>query len=230
MCLRKDSIKNRFKKEILGYHMINKESITGTTWEEINRNIVKEDCFVSDAAHGNHRSGKDNKFNSWNISNKANTISKNGAVNISGYRLTTVCSPTNIGNEKTIIEEIEQRDKSFEFYSLLLRKDKANDVVNYGWYVVPKEFHVFDVSKYPMKPKTGKKDKTRIAGWQSKYFDITFSMSSQLWFKFHIDDIKQYLLSDVDVDMTTTASFTFGDIYDIIHDNQVVNRSLHTST
>jgi len=222
VCLRKDTIQNRFKKEILGYHMINVENVTGTMWEEINRNVVKGDCIVTDGAHGNHKSGKDNKFNSWNISNKANAIEKNGTVKISGYRLTTVCSSEKIGDEKSIKEEIEKRDSSFEFYSLLLRKNKENNILNYGWYIVPKEFHVFDVSKYPMNPKTGKKN-DGVVGWESKYFDIRFSMSSQLWFNFNINEIEKYLIADVDVDMTTAGSLTFGEIYDIYLNNQPDN-------
>lgn len=219
VCFRKEIIKDRFKKEIKGYHMMNEQYITGTVWEEINKNIVKKHCTTSNRAYGNHISGKDNQFNDWNISNKSNNIEKNNMTALSSYRLTKVCASH---DENLIKKEIEKRDSSFEYYSILLKKEKDKNIINYRWYIVPKEFHIFNVSKYPMEPKISntKNSNGNIVGWKSKYWEILFSMSSQLWFRFNVDEIERFLITEVDVDMSTSASFTYNDIYEIVRKNQ----------
>ena len=60
-----------FESVISGYHLINKTPIKETVWEEINCDIVQNICSISDEANGNHLSGKDNRFDSFNISNKS---------------------------------------------------------------------------------------------------------------------------------------------------------------
>ena len=44
------------------------------------------------------------------------------------------------------------------------------------------------------------KNKGNIVGWESKYCDITFSMSSQLWYKFDINEIKKYKVCQTTID------------------------------
>ncbi len=96
---------HQFNIFIKGYHMINKTPIKDIVWEEIN-------CYITYKASGNHVSGKDIGFDNINISAKKN----NNIINISSYRLTSVCNSRTPGNEKDIIYEIEKRDKSFDYY------------------------------------------------------------------------------------------------------------------
>lgn len=200
------SAKKKFKKlqlifndVLVGYHMINRTPIKETVWEEINCDIVSSLCCVTDEANGNHKSGKDNRFDNLNISNKS---SKTDGVNvsISSYRLSSVCSDKVQGNEKDIIDEIEKRDKSFDYYSFLIRNEKENSIIEYIWYVIPKNYYLFKIDK--LTPKIGKigKKKGEIVGWQSKYCDITFSMSSQLWYKFNINDIEKFKVCYTEID------------------------------
>ncbi len=190
---------SQFRAVITGYHIINKTPIKETVWEEINCDIVSGVCSITDEANGNHLSGKDNRFDNLNISNKS--TKKNGnKISISSYRLTSVCNDKLPGNEKDIIHEIEKRDKSFDYYSILIRDEKENSLINYEWYMIPKDYYLFKIDT--LTPKVGKigKKKGEIVGWESKYCDITFSMSSQLWYKFDIRDIEKYKVCSTEID------------------------------
>lgn len=68
------------------------------------------------------------------------------------------------------------------------------------WYIIPKDYYVFKTDS--LIPKIGKKGKKTnlIVGWESKYSDITFSMSSQLWYKFNIKDIEKYKVCSTEID------------------------------
>jgi len=188
-----------FESVISGYHLINKTPIKETVWEEINCDIVQNICSISDEANGNHLSGKDNRFDSFNISNKSTKRNGNN-VSISSYRLTTVCSDKIHGNETDIITEIEKRDESFDYYSILIRDEKENSIIDYEWYMIPKDYYLFKI--HSLTPKMGKtgKNKGNIVGWESKYCDITFSMSSQLWYKFNMNEIKKYKVCQTTID------------------------------
>jgi len=144
---------------------------------------------------------------------------------MSSYRLTTVCSDTNPGIKKEILSEIEKRDESFDYYSILFKDEtiENNRTVIYRWCIIPKDYHIFNVRKYPMVQTVGKRGKKKgnIIGWQSKYFNITFSMSSQLWFHFNFKDIKRYVIAEVEIDRRTTPELSYGDIYRIFHENTV---------
>lgn len=202
----------QFNKVIRGYHMINKTPIKESVWEEINCDIVSDVCNITDEANGNHMSGKDNRFDHINISNKsAKTDGSN--ISISSYRLTSVCSDKLNGFEQDIIDEIEKRDKSFDYYSILTRNEKQNSVIEYKWYVIPKDYYLFKIDK--LTPKLGKigKKKNEIVGWKSKYCDITFSMSSQLWYKFNISDIEKYEVCCTEIDNSKTK-LNYSTIYD----------------
>lgn len=117
--LKSNEIQKKFEYEVKGFHMIHKQPIKESIWERINENVIRAHCNVTDIACGNHKSGKDMKINNWNISNKSCKIEKNNRINISSYRLSTVCNNKNIGCKKDIIEEIERRDSTFDYYSLL---------------------------------------------------------------------------------------------------------------
>ena len=213
-----EKTKKKFMQEINGYHLINETPIKESVWEEINRNIVNNNCKVSDNANGNHQSGKDTKFDNWNISNKTGKIINN-KINISSYRLTTVCSDKNPGNQQEIINEINKRDKTFDYYSILLREELPKRVIYY-WCIIPKYYYIFNINKYIIEHKIGKKGKKKelIVGWKSIYFDITFSQSSQLWFHFSMKDIKQFIIDKTVIDMAKpTLSYT--DIYNLYISN-----------
>ena len=208
-----EKIKQEFRNEIKGYHLINSSPIKESVWEEINRNIVRNECIITEEANGNHLSGKDNKFDCWTISNKTCKIEKNKNINISSYRLTTVCNDKSPGNKDNIIKEIEKRDNNFEYYSILLRKENKDSIIYY-WCIVPKDYYIFNIKNYNLEAKIGKKGikKDNIVGWKSKYCDITFSMSSQLWYHFKLNDIKKYIIDTIQIDIMC-PKITYSQIY-----------------
>lgn len=208
------SIETNFENTFKGYHLINTEPVKESRWEEINRSFVKEICCISDMANGSHTSGKDNKFNKWNISNKSGKIDKKGAVSISSYRLTSVCNEKNNGNPEDIIKEIEKRDLSYNYYSLLLRIEEEYKII-YKWFIVPKDYYIFNVNKFKLNQKKGKRtsNKGNIIGWKSKYCDITFTMSSQLWFNFKLRDIQHYMITEVEVQINNDNQISYAKLY-----------------
>jgi hypothetical protein len=188
----------QFTAVVSGYHLINKTPIKESVWEEINCDIVGGVCNIKDEANGNHLSGKDIRFDNVDISNK--TAKKVGnMINISSYRLTSVCCDKTPGNAEDIIAEIEKRDGTFQYYSLLVRDEKKDSMISYEWYLIPKDHYLFKIDA--ITPKVGKigKKKSEIVGWESKYCDITFSMSSQLWYKIDIREIEQYKLCSTEI-------------------------------
>lgn len=188
----------QFTAVVKGYHLINKTPIKESVWEEINCDIVGGVCNIKDEANGNHLSGKDICFDNVDISNK--TAKKVGnMINISSYRLTSVCCGKSPGNAEDIIAEIEKRDATFQYYSLLVRDERKHSMISYEWYLIPKDHYLFNIDA--ITPKVGKigKKKSEIVGWESKYCDITFSMSSQLWYKIDIREIEQYKLCSTEL-------------------------------
>lgn len=69
-----------------------------------------------------------------------------------------------------------------------------------------------------VKKKSEKKIQT---GWKSKYMNITFSMSSQLWFHFNIDYIRQFLITCVLVDKAILPKITYTDVYDTYYKSSI---------
>ena len=205
------SLQPQFTSVIKGYHMINTTPIKESVWEEINCDIVRDRCIIADQANGNHTSGKDNRFDNINISNKS-TKQNGDTINISSYRLSSVCSDKNNGSSQDILNEIEKRDKSFDYYSILIRDEKENSNIIYKWYIIPKDCHLFKIDS--LTPKLGKigKKKDKVVGWKSKYCSITFSMSSQLWFHFNIEDIQKYKICQTEVDNSKTK-LNYSQIY-----------------
>jgi hypothetical protein len=213
--LRQKEVKKRFKQEILGYHMINSNPVKESVWEDINANIVSDHCVITEQALGNHLSGIDMKFNNWRISNKTAKISGN-RIRLSSYRLTSVCNNRNIGCKDDIVDEIERRDGTFDYYSLLLRSE-SNNILTYNWYVVPNDILIFDAGAHGWEYKLKKDDGTTVTGWKSKYMDITFSMSSQLWYRFDESDIEDYKILDVEVDLYNETQLRYSDIYKLLN-------------
>lgn len=202
-----------FKKVIHGYHMINKPVIKESVWENINCQIVKNHFKISDQANGGHFSGKDNRFDDINISNKTVKTGKNGEIHLSSYRLSSVCNNKNTGIVENIIKEIESRDNSFDFYSLLVRHEKTESNIEYSWYVIPKDCDIFKVQELSLKFGKSHLNKDQIIGYSSKYCDINFSMSSQLWFKFNIKHIEKYKICSTEVD-NSKEKINYSEIYD----------------
>jgi hypothetical protein len=203
-------IKKNFENEINGYHIINNQPIKEAVWEIINENIIKNYYNVSETSCGNHKSGKDMKIGIHNISNKSCKIDKN-KVHISSYRLTKVCNNNNFGDINEIIKEIENRDNSFNFYSLLCREEYESGI-KYYWCIIPKTYYIFNVCLQNFKNKYGSgKNKDKVTGWKGEYFDITFSMSSQLWFHFDFTKIKKFVIHETYINYKNTL--TYSDIY-----------------
>jgi hypothetical protein len=212
-CLKNIDVIQSFKDEVNGYHMINETHIKESVWEDINANFAALYCKVSDKANGNHSSGKDIKFGKHSISNKTGKFTKT-SVNVSSYRLTRVCNNKNHGKQEDFIAEIEKRDSSFDYYSLLMRKDLGAERLEYYWYIIPQDCNVFSPNLNEWEKKKGQRSKNKgaVVGWKSKYMDITFSMSSQLWYRFDVSDISRYEIARTTVDLSS-KKLTYADIF-----------------
>lgn len=61
-----------------------------------------------------------------------------------------------------------------------------------------------------------KKNKNKkIIGWKSKYFEINFSMSCQLWFHFDFFEVENYIISEVLIH-NNNKKLTYSDIFNLI--------------
>lgn len=193
------TLNQKFYEVLNGYHMINKQPIKESVWEQINCDIVRDSFNINHQANGSHSSGKDNSFDNIHFSNKTTKIDGNNT-NISSYRLTNVCNDSDYGNYPDIRKEVEKRDNTFDYYSILIRKEKEKEIIEYMWYIIPKDYYIFRIDK--LKQKIGKmgKKKNKVVGWETEYCDITFSMSSQLWYKFNITYIEKYKVCSTTID------------------------------
>lgn len=210
----KSTLNNRFRNELAGYHLFNEESVKEATWEEINRNLVRGILQVSDAANGNHLSGKDNQFGVWGISNK--TAKETGSnLKISSYRLTCVCSDKDPGKIEKIQEEITRRDGSYEFYSLLVRKETDDGDTEYKWFVIPKTCSVINPCTFEWQPKLGTRGnkKNQQVGWKSENMEISFAMSSQLWLTVPIAEISRYQICSTTIENSQKKTMSYADIF-----------------
>lgn len=203
-----ETMNENFGKCIKGYHLVNMSPINETVWEEINALIfVQSGINVYSKSEGGHLSGMDISSSIGNISNKSAKYSRDRAsIDISSYRLTTVCSEKNCGNVQSIVDEINKR-KNFDYYSLIIRDETTDKEVqshiHYDWLLVPSDYNVLDPAAYEWVPTIGKrgKNKDMQVGWHTNEINgckmsITFSMSSQLWM--HIDmtgEIKKYIIA-----------------------------------
>jgi len=218
--LRCDAITSAFNSEIRGYHSINRTPIKESVWEDFNYNIVSKVCTVTNAANGNHLSGSDMCFNEQGISMKSAKIEKDNSINISSYRLTKVCSDRTPGNIEEIVNEINKRDQSYNYYSILFRKEN-NTIIKYYWCLIDKTCSIFKMNIDNIKAKIGKRgrNKDQQVGWSSNNFDINFSMSSQLWYKLKYEDIYDYIIAEIEIDMAD-SKISYSDVFELINNNK----------
>ena len=211
------NISEQFAREITGYHMINSTAVKEAGWEEINKTVASFGCEVTDEANGNHKSGVDMKFDDIGISMKSAKLENNGKMSVSSYRLTTVCSDKNVGTPDEIVANIANRDSSYQHYSILARQELPNNQIHYHWCLIPKSSPVFRTNASEFRPKMGKRgNNTGVqVGWETDNMSISFAMSSQLWFAFKFDDVKQYVVADVVVD-NSAKKMSYADIYALV--------------
>lgn len=195
--LKTKKVGKAFREEIQGYHLMNEEPLKEARWEEINRNIVAKYVSVTGGAYGSHKSGIDNTFSGQGISNKTTKL-QGKTLQLSSYSLGKVSCEISPGDIKNVINEIQDRDKSFKYYSILIR-DEHELKIEYMWYLIPRDYYLFDVAKFNWSPMMGrtKRTKGRQLGWHSLRARIIFSMGSQLWFHFEKNEIQKYLLHNV---------------------------------
>jgi len=203
-------LQENFNKCLQGYHLINSSPINETVWEELNAAIFSSiGINVYSKSDGSHSSGMDISCTIGNISNKSAKYSAHRkSIDISSYRLTTVCSDKNCGDPVEIINEINRR-KNFEYYSFIVRDELTDpEKITYDWLLIPSNYNILEPSSYEWNPMIGQRGKNKGSqvGWNTNIMDgskmsITFSMSSQLWM--HIDmteQVKKFIVA------TTTVS------------------------
>jgi hypothetical protein len=217
----KELIETNFKKCVKGYHMINSSIINETIWEDINTLIFQSvGIEVYNKSDGSHSPGMDIDCALGRISNKSAKYSNNRqSIDISSYRLTTVCSDKNCGTPTEIITEINSR-KNFDYYSFIIREETLTEIIKYDWLLIPSDHYILDPSSYIWEPTIGKrgKNKDTQVGWNTNMIDgskmsITFSMSSQLWIHIEMtEDIKKYIIASAEV--SSKPDFNYLDIID----------------
>lgn len=209
VCKNPNLIDINFKKCIKGYHLINSSVINETIWEDINAIILSSlGILIYSKSEGSHSSGMDINCSFGRISNKSAKYSNNKkSIDISSYRLTTVCSDKKCGNPIEIIEEINKR-KNFDYYSFILRNENINnETITYDWLLIPSDYLILNPVSYTWKPTIGKrgKNKDTQVGWNTNEINgckmsITFSMSSQLWIHIEMtEDIKKFIIATAEV-------------------------------
>lgn len=204
ICENPELIDINFKKCIKGYHLINSSPINETIWEDINSIIFSSlGIEIYSKSDGSHSSGMDINCSLGKISNKSSKYSNNRkGIDISSYRLTTVCSEKKCGTPTEIIEEINKR-KNFDYYSFIIRDETDTENISYDWLLIPSNNIVLDPSSYIWEPTMGKrgKNKDTQVGWKTNEINgckmsITFSMSSQLWIHIQMtQEIKKYIIA-----------------------------------
>lgn len=223
----KKQLASNFKKAINGYHMLSKEPLKESKWEEINTQILdKSNCTVLDTVSGSHQSGCDLKTSRLgNLSNKTSKI-QNNKFSMSSYRLTTVCDINKPGNIPDILAEINKRSASYENYSLLLRDHINDTTIKYKWYILPKTLSIIDPNKYKWNVMIGKQGKNKglQVGWITNTVNgcsmkITFSMSSQLWITTSLANpiLNKYLVDEVIYDFEKSKQLDFIDLYNLLN-------------
>jgi hypothetical protein len=158
------------------------------------------------------------------ISNKSAKYSKNKkSIDISSYRLTTVCSEKNCGTPAEIIDEINKRE-NFDYYSFIVRDETDNDTISYDWLLIPSNHTVLDPSSYIWEPTIGKrgKNKDTQVGWNTNEINgskmsITFSMSSQLWMHIEMtEEIKKFIIATAIVE--NKQKYNYIDLFDKLNE------------
>jgi hypothetical protein len=198
-------LEENFKKCVKGYHLINSSPIIEKIWEDINANLFTSvGIDVISKSNGSHAPGMDIQCALGGISNKSGKYyNDKKSIDISSYRLTTVCNAKNCGTPQEIIQEINKR-KNFDYYSIIIRDD-SNDAnqISYDWLLIPSNYLVLDPSSYTWEPMIGKRGKNKDVqvGWSTNEINgcrmgVTFSMSSQLWIHVNMtDEIKKFIVA-----------------------------------
>ena len=198
-------LEENFKKCVKGYHLINSSPIIEKIWEDINANLfISVGIDVISKSNGSHAPGMDIQCAIGGISNKSGKYSADKkSIDISSYRLTTVCNAKNYGTPHEIIQEINSR-KNFDYYSFIIRDDAYGDEkISYDWLLIPSNYLVLDPCSYTWEPTIGKRGKNKDiqVGWNTNEINgckmtITFSMSSQLWMHINMtEEMKQFIVA-----------------------------------
>jgi hypothetical protein len=222
VCENMELVDINFKKCVKGYHLINSSSINETIWEDINAIIFRSlGIEVYSKSDGSHSSGMDISCSLGRISNKSAKYSNNKkSIDISSYRLTTICSEKNCGTPEEIITEINKR-KNFDYYSFIVRDENIDSkTISYDWMLIPSNYIVLDPASYTWEPTLGKrgKNKDALVGWNTNEINgckmtITFSMSSQLWIHIEMtEDIKKFIIASAEV--SNNPCYNYIDILD----------------
>jgi hypothetical protein len=209
ICENSELINVNFEKCVKGYHLINSSPINETIWEDINATILSSlRINIYSKSDGSHSSGMDINCSLGRISNKSAKYSNNKkSINISSYRLTSVCSEKKCGTPREIIEEINKR-KNFDYYSFIVRDETDKLNISYDWLLIPSTNFILDPSSYAWEPTIGKRGKntnTQV-GWNTNEINgckmsITFSMSSQLWIHIEMtEEIKKFIVASAVVE------------------------------
>ena len=213
----KNLLEENFKKCVKGYHLINSSPIIEKIWEDINANLFSSvGIEVLSKSNGSHAPGMDIQCALGGISNKSGKYSnEKKSIDISSYRLTTVCNAKNCGTPQEIIQEINSR-KNFDYYSFIIRDENCgNEQICYDWLLIPSNHLVLDPSSYTWEPTFGKRGKNKDAqvGWNTNEINgckmsVTFSMSSQLWMHINMsEEIKQFIVASSNVNKTPSFNY-----------------------
>jgi len=210
-------LEENFKKCVKGYHLINNSPIIEKIWEDINATLFTSvGIEVVSQSNGSHAPGMDIQSALGGISNKSGKYSNQRKnIDISSYRLTTVCNAKNYGTPQEIIEEINKR-KNFDYYSFIIRDETSDsNQITYDWLLIPSNYHVLNPSSYVWEPTLGKRGKNKDVqvGWNTNEINgckmtITFSMSSQLWMHINIsEEIKQFIVATTTISNKSTYNY-----------------------
>jgi len=202
-----EEIAHKFGLCVQGYHMLNRDPIKESVWEQINSQIFKHSGIqVVTQACGSHSSGCDIETNIGKFSNKSAKYDKNSnEFSISSYRLTSITNVDSPGTPNDFCVEINQR-KNFHYYSVILREDLPNcGGFRYDWYLIPSDYPALNPMTFDWTPLIGKRGKNagKQIGWEtakSEYaqgsMSITFSMSSQLWIHVAVtEELKHFIVA-----------------------------------
>ena len=206
-----------FHKCVQGYHLINVSPINETIWEDLNAMVFSSvGIDVYSKSDGSHLSGMDINCSLGRISNKSAKYAANKKrIDISSYRLTTVCSEKNCGTPAEINQEINNR-KNFEYYSFIVRDEASDkDKISYDWLLIPSNYVGLDPASYTWEPTIGKRGKNKDAqvGWKTNTINgcsmsISFSMSSQLWLHIEMtEEIKKFIVASSTASNKPTCNY-----------------------
>ena len=204
-----------FTKCVKGYHLVSAGPIKESPWENINAEIlVAAGCSVATKSSGSHKPGSDITCSIGGLSNKsAKYDAAKTKIEISSYRLTTICSPTDHGTAKDIIAAIDGK-KDFQYYSAIVYCERSG-TIEYDWYLIPADHPALSPSTYDWQHKLGKKGskKDTVVGWETNIvmgsrMDITYSMSSQLWIHLSITpELRTHIVASCTVSNTPKLSY-----------------------